>query len=146
MTWIHLEVLTVERTVLSSDVHTIVLPTVEGEISVLPGHVPLVSMLKPGALIARSDDEEHYLAVSGGFVQVTPAFVTVLADACEHAEEIDVLRAEEAKARAKRLLEERGPEVDVATAEAALRRAIARLSVAERQRRRRRHVPHRPSF
>jgi F-type H+-transporting ATPase subunit epsilon len=140
MAVIHLEVLTVERTVVSTDVRSITLPTSEGEISVLPGHVSLVTMLKPGELVARTDTDTYYLAVSGGFLQVSPGGATVLADACEHAEEIDVTRAEEAMERAQRVLEAGASDVDLATAEAALRRAVARLFVARRHRRRR-HVP-----
>lgn len=133
----YLDVLTVERTVLSADVRSIALPAAEGEISVLPGHLPLVAMLKAGELVARTQKDAYYLAISGGFVRVMPDSVTVLADASERAEEIDIQRAEQAKVRAQQLLEAGAPEVDLATAEAALRRAVARLSVARRHRRRR---------
>lgn len=141
MAFTHLDVITVERTVLSLDIRSIVLPTVEGQITVLPGHVPLVTMLKPGELVARTGADEYFLAISGGFLQVTADNVTVLADACEHAEEIDVIRAEQAMARAQQMLEAGSPDVDLATAEGALRRAVARLSVARRHRRRQHHIP-----
>ncbi len=133
----HLDVVTVERTVLSADVRSIVLPAVEGEISVLPGHLPLVAMLRAGELVARTETDAYYLAISGGFVRVMPDSATVLADASERPEEIDIDRAEQAKARAQQLLEAGAPDVDLVTAEAALRRAVARISVAERHRRRR---------
>ncbi|MFW6103359.1 MAG: F0F1 ATP synthase subunit epsilon [Chloroflexota bacterium] len=137
MAFMHLDVLTVERTVLSVDVRSVVLPAVEGEISVLPGHMPLVAMLTAGELVARTETDAYYLAISGGFVRVMPGSATVLADASERAEEIDIYRAEQAKARAQQLLEAAAPDVDLATAEAALRRAVARIFVAEKHRRRR---------
>ncbi len=137
MVLMHLDVLTVERTVLSADVRSIVLPAAEGEISVLPGHLPLVAMLKAGELVAHTGTDAYYLAISGGFVRVMPDSATVLADAGERAEEIDIYRAEQAKGRAQQLLEAGAPDVDLATAEAALRRAVARIFVAEKHRRRR---------
>ena len=78
---------------------------------------------------------QEYLAISGGFLEVRPDKVIILADACERVEEIDIARAEAAKRRAEATLKERPPEVDTAAAEAALRRSLARLKVAERRRR-----------
>ena len=140
---IHLEVLTAESSVVSTDVDSMVATTLDGQIAVLRGHASLVSVLRPGELVLRTGDQEAYLAVSGGFLRVTPDGITVLADACEYAEEIDVERAEAAKRRAEELLATAAPETDAAAAEAALRRSIARLRVADKYRRRprRRVVP-----
>jgi F-type H+-transporting ATPase subunit epsilon len=94
-------------------------------------------MLQPGELIIRKDDGESYLAVSGGFLEVRPEKVVILADACERADEIDIARAEDAKQRAGALMESPTADSDTAAAEAALRRSLVRLRVAERSRRRR---------
>ena len=109
----------------------------EGQFSILPHHAPLITMLQPGELIIQKDDEELYLAVSGGFLEVRPDKVIILADACERADEIDIARAEDAKQRAGKLMEDPTADTDTAAAEAALRRSLARLRVAERSRRRR---------
>jgi F-type H+-transporting ATPase subunit epsilon len=131
-----LEVVTAERMVFSDDVNMVVAWGTEGQLGILPHHAPLMTMLRPGDLLIRKDNEEEYLAISGGFLEVRPDKVVILADACERAEEIDVTRAEAAKRRAEEMLKARPPEVDAAAAEAALRRSLARLKVAERKRRR----------
>jgi F-type H+-transporting ATPase subunit epsilon len=131
-----LEVVTAERMVFSDEVNMIVAWGAEGQLGILPHHAPLMTMLRPGDLLIRKDNEEEYLAISGGFLEVRPDKVVILADACERAEEIDVTRAEAAKRRAEEMLKARPPEVDAAAAEAALRRSLARLKVAERKRRR----------
>jgi len=131
-----LEVVTAERMVFSDDVNLVVAWGTEGQLGILPHHAPLMTMLRPGDLLIRKDNEEQYLAISGGFLEVRPDKVIVLADACERAEEIDVTRAEAAKRRAEEILKARAPEVDAAVAEAALRRSLARLKVAEKRRRR----------
>jgi len=101
---------------------------------VLSGHVPLVTLLQAGEMVARLGENETYLAVSGGFAQVTRDGIVVLADTCERAEEIDVQRAEEAERRAQELLHAGAPETVAAAAEAALRRSVARLRVVDRHR------------
>lgn len=134
---IKLDVVTAERLVYSDDVELVVVPGIDGEMAILPHHAPLMSMLQPGELRARKGTQEYSLAVTGGFVEVRPDRVTILADAAEHAEEIDIARAEAAKKRAEERLANRGvPEVDSARAEAALRRSLVRLKVAEKVRRR----------
>ena len=137
MSSIRLEVVTAERAVYSDDVDVVVAPGVEGQLGILPHHTPLMTMLQPGELRIRRGGEELSLVISGGFLEVRPDRVIVLADAAERVEEIDVSRAEEAKRRAQERLRERPPEVDVAQAEAALRRALTRLQVVERRRKRR---------
>jgi F-type H+-transporting ATPase subunit epsilon len=129
---IHLEVLTAESPVISMDAESVVATTLNGQIGILRGHVPLVTILQAGELIVRTGDHESYLAVSGGFLRVTAQGVVVLADACEYAEDIDVERAERARRRAEVLLETGGPQMDAASTEAALRRAVARLRVADK--------------
>ncbi len=135
MATFRLEVVTAERLVFADDVSGVVAWGVEGQLGILPHHAPLMTMLQPGDLVIKRDNEEEYLALSGGFLEVRPDKVIILADTCERAEEIDIARAEAAKCRAEETLKERPPEVDTAAAEAALRRSLARLKVAEKRRR-----------
>ncbi len=138
MASIRLDVVTAERAVYSDDVDIVIAPGVEGQLGILLHHTPLMTLLEPGELIARKGAEEFSLAVSGGFLEVRPDRVIVLADSAERAEEIDIARAEEAKKRAEHRLEERYmPTVDAARAEASLRRSLIRLKVAARRRKKR---------
>lgn len=132
-----LEIVTAERMIFSDDVSAVIAWGVEGQLGILPHHAPLMTMLQPGDLLIRKDKEEEYLAISGGFLEVRPDKVIILADACERAEEIDITRAEEAKKRAQETMKAAPLTVDAAAAEAALRRSLARLKVAEKRRRRR---------
>jgi F-type H+-transporting ATPase subunit epsilon len=129
-----LDIVTAERVVFSDDVDVVIAPGVEGQLGILPHHAPLMTMLMPGELLVRKSGEEFSLAISGGFLEVRPDRIIVLADAAERVEEIDIARAEAAKRRAEELLSQRGPEIDTAQAEAALRRSIVRLKVVERRR------------
>jgi len=131
-----LDIVTAEGVVFSEDVDVVVTPGVEGQLGILPHHAPLMTMLQPGELRARKGGEEFSLAISGGFLEVRPDRIIVLADAAERAEEIDIARAEAAKRRAEELLRQHPPEVNAAQAEAALRRSLARLKVVERRRKR----------
>jgi F-type H+-transporting ATPase subunit epsilon len=135
MATFRLEIVTAERMIFADDVNEVVAWGMEGQLGILPHHAPLMTMLQPGDLLIKKDNEEEYLALSGGFLEVRPDKVIILADACERAEEIDVARAEAAKRRAEAILKERPPKVDTAAAEAALRRSLARLKVAEKRRR-----------
>lgn len=130
-----LEIVTAERMVYSDEVSALIAWGVDGQLGILPHHAPLMTMLQPGDLMLRKDKEEEYLAISGGFMEVRPDKVIILADACERVDEIDIARAEEAKKRAQETLKAAPLAVDAAVAEAALRRSLARLKVAERKRR-----------
>ena len=135
MATLKLEIVTAERQIFTGDANVIVAPGIEGQLGILPHHAPLMTILQPGELLIRKDSEETYMAVTGGFLEVRPDKVVVLADACERADEIDIARAEEAKQRAEQRLHAPSVEVDAARAEAALRRSLTRLRVAERRRR-----------
>ena len=131
-----LEIVTAERMVFSDEVSALIAWGMEGQLGILPHHAPLMTMLQPGDLMIRKDKEEEYLAISGGFLEVRPDKVIILADACERVDEIDIARAEEAKKRAQEALKTAVPlTIDMAAAEAALRRSLARLKVAEKKRR-----------
>jgi F-type H+-transporting ATPase subunit epsilon len=134
---IKLDIVTAEKLVYSDQVDMVIAPGIEGELGILPHHTPLMTLLKPGELRVKKGGDETYLAVTGGFIEVRPDHVIVLADAAERAEEIDIARAEAARKRAQERLESGGTEVDKARTEAALRRALTRLDIAERRKRRR---------
>lgn len=131
------DIVTAERVVYSQDgVDRVIVPGVAGELGVLPRHAPLLTTIQPGVLRIVKGGEEVEIAITGGFLEVRENRITVLADAAERAEEVDVARAEEARRRAQERLEKREEEMDLALAEAALKRALARLKVVERRRRR----------
>lgn len=134
---VRVEVVTAERVVFADDVDVLVAPGVQGQLGILPHHTPLMTTLEPGELLMRKSGQEFILAISGGFLEVRPDRIIVLADAAERAEEIDIARAEAAKKLAEeRLQERRVPSVDEAQIEAALRRALIRLKVAEKRKKR----------
>ncbi len=136
------EIVTAESVVYSEeDVDRLLIPGVEGELGVLTLHAPLLTMIQPGVMRIVKDGDEVEMAITGGFVEVRDNRVTILADAAERAEEIDEGRAEEARRRAQRLLEDQVSEVDLARAGASLARSLARLKLAQRRRRRRGGVP-----
>ncbi|MFC1892542.1 F0F1 ATP synthase subunit epsilon [Chloroflexota bacterium] len=137
MATVRLEVVTAEQSVFSDDVDVVVAPGVAGQLGILPHHTPLMTMLQPGELLVKRGGEEFSLVVTGGFLEVRPDRIIVLADAAEREEDIDISRAEEAKRRAQGRLHEHTTGFDSARAEAALRRAIVRLQVVERKRKRR---------
>ena len=114
-------------------------PGIEGELAILPNHAPLLTVLKPGEIRVVKGGEDAYIAVSGGFMEVMPTKVTILADTAERVEEIDIERAQAARDRAQQRVEERPSvtDVDVARAELALARSLIRLKVAEKSGQRR---------
>jgi F-type H+-transporting ATPase subunit epsilon len=137
---IRVDIVTAERLVFSDDADIVMVPGVDGEMGILPHHEPIMTMIKPGEILIRKGTEEHSLAVSGGFLEVKPDRITILADAAERADEIDIARAEAAKKRAEDKLTNGtngANDTDSANAEASLRRAIARIKVAEKIRTRR---------
>ncbi len=137
MATVKLDIVTAEKIVYSGDVDIVIAPGIEGQLGILPHHAPLMTVLNAGELIARKGTEEYIMAISGGFLEILPDRIIVLADAAERAEEIDIARAEEARKRAQENLAHSSSQVEVASAEAALRRAIARIEVADRIKRRR---------
>ena len=136
MSSLKLDIVTAERIVYSDEADVVVAPGIDGQLGILPHHAPLMTTLQPSELRVRKGGEEFSLAISGGFLEVRPDRVIILADAAERADEIDVSRAEEAKRRAEERLRHPTPEVDMAQADAAMRRALARLQVVEQRRKR----------
>ena len=128
-----LEVVTPDRKVVSTTADIVVCPGVEGQFGVLVGHVPFLSALDIGEMYYRLGGKTEYLAVSGGFTEVTGAKVTIVAEAAEIGHEIDVERARRARERAEaRLAAAKTEQIDWVRAEAALRRSMVRAKVAGR--------------
>ena len=134
---LRLEIVTPERQVFEGDVDSVVCPGVEGELGVLPHHAPLLTTLGVGELRIRHGGDEEFFAIAGGFLQVRPDKVVVMAETADMASEIDVQRAEEARREAERAIEAGFDEpADLARARAALQSALLRIHVAERRRHR----------
>lgn len=130
-----LKILTPEREIFSGDVKSVTLPTQDGEITVLAGHIPLVSLLKSGEILIRQGSETIPLAVSGGMIKITGADVTILADSAERVEEIIEERARQAHERAQKLLEEkRFDAAEYAAIAAKMEKEMARLKVVRKHR------------
>ena len=131
-----LEIVTPEREAYSEEDDAVFCPAIEGEIGVLPHHAPLLSMLGVGELRIRKGGDEEYFAIAGGFVQVRPDKVVVMAELADLSSEIDLEAAEEARNEAERAIQQGFDEpADLARARAAMDRALVRIRVAERRHR-----------
>jgi F-type H+-transporting ATPase subunit epsilon len=133
---LHLEIVTPERLAFSDDVDMVLVPGVDGELGILPHHTPLVSLLGYGELRIRKGGAEESFAIVGGFLQVRPDKVVVMAETADMASEIDLEKAEEARRDAQRALETGYSEgADLSAARASLAQALLRIRVAERRHR-----------
>lgn len=133
---IKFQIITPERVVFDDEIDSITLPTIDGEITVLPNHIPLISVTKPGEIMIKKDGQSHRMAVMRGFVETSENRVRLMTDAAELAEEIDERRAEEARDRAQKMLAEKIDDVKYAEAASALERSLARLKVVRRKHKR----------
>ena len=133
---IQLEIVTPERLVYEDEVDSVNVPGIEGELGILPHHAPLLSILGFGELRIRKGGAEESFAIVGGFVQVRPDKVVVMAETADLAAEIDLEKAQEARREAERALETGYSEgADLSAARAALQTALLRIRVAERRHR-----------
>jgi F-type H+-transporting ATPase subunit epsilon len=133
---LRLSIITPERRVYVEDVDMVIAPGIEGQLGILPHHAPLLTALTYGELRVKCGDEEESFAIGGGYMEVQPDGVTVLANTAEHVEAIDLERAEAARRRAEaRLRDHMQESVDFTRAEAALRRAMTRIKVTKLRRR-----------
>ena len=135
---IRCEIVSQDRMVFEGDADIVIVPGSLGEMGILPGHAPLLSTLELGVIRVKNGDQEEVFTVTGGFIEVQPDIVTIMADASENVEEIDVQRAEEAMQRAKQLLEKEAPaDLDAyLRIEAAIKRSSLRLKSVEQYRKR----------
>ena len=130
---LHLEIVTPERRAFEGDVDEVIVPGSEGEMGILPHHAPLISLLGAGVLRLKRGGQEQEFAIFGGFLQVRPDRVVVLAETADLASEIDLERAERARREAEHVLEGGFVEpADLVSARAALQRALIRIRLAER--------------
>ena len=129
-----LEIVTPDAKVFSEDVEMVTLPGVEGEMGIYPNHVPLLTQIMPGEIIARKGGQDFFLAIGEGFVEVTGDRVAILADMAIRAENIDEAKAEEAKRRAEARLAEKLDDEETAAVHAAISHSTAQLKVKRRGR------------
>src|ERR1017187_5278247 len=129
---LHLQIVTPDRLLVREDCDQVQIPGKNGELGILPGHAPLITELQIGEISYRAGANTRYLAVAWGFAEVLPDRVTILADSAERPEDIDVRRAQDAKARVEEALRQAAPDLDYDAVLHALRRAEVRLAVAGR--------------
>ncbi len=128
-----LEVVTPEKLVISEEVDEVVLPGIEGEFGVLPGHIPFLTALKVGEMVYRKGETEEHLALSWGYVEVMSDAVKVLAETAEKATEIDLQRAEMARSEAEKILTAGKEDDEYEKAKVRLEKAVIRSQVAGRR-------------
>ncbi|PZE19398.1 F0F1 ATP synthase subunit epsilon [Paenibacillus xerothermodurans] len=128
-----LEIVTPERKVYAEEVDMIIVKGTEGELGILPNHIPLVTPLKVAPVTVKKNRTDEYIAVNGGFMEVRKDKVVILAESAELPEQIDIERAKQAKARAEERLASKKREFDAKRAELALQRAINRIEVFGRK-------------
>jgi F-type H+-transporting ATPase subunit epsilon len=131
---LRLEIVTPEGKVYSEDVDMVTLPGVEGELGVYPQHVPLMTQMVPGEIVARKDARDYPLAVGEGMIEITGDHVAILTDMAIAADHIDEAKVEEARRRAEARLQDKLSDEEVASTNASLARALAQLHVKRRSR------------
>ena len=134
MATLRLEIVTPEAKTYSEDVEMVTLPGIEGEMGIYPQHVPLMTQVVAGELVVRKDGRDTFLAIGEGFAEITGDHVSVLTDMAIRAENIDEVKAEEARKRAEARLAERLDDEETAIASAALAHSLAQLEVKRRRR------------
>jgi len=131
-----LKVITPEKVIFDDQADELILPTVNGEIAVLPQHVDLLTQIAPGEMVIKTKGKNHHVAVTGGFLQIDKGVLTVLAEYAIRSDEIDAKKAQEAQKRAEEILKnvEKVGERDFAIAQMDIRRAVLELKVARKRR------------
>ena len=130
-----LDIITPQSKVYSGEADEVIVPTVTGEIGILPNHISLFTQILPGELRVKNGGKTDFFAIMGGYLEVTNNQVSVLGDYAIRAEDIEVAKAEQAKIRAEKARQEKVSLEDLATIEADLRRSLLELKVATRRRR-----------
>lgn len=134
-----LEIITPDKKVFTEEIDELTVPTILGEITILPHHANLVSKVTPGEIIVKNGKKEQYLGITGGFLEVNNGAITILADYAVRSQDIEVNKAIEAQKRAEEKLKKRkemASERDIALAEAELRKSILEINVATKRKRR----------
>ena len=130
-----LEIVTPEAKIYSEDVDMVTLPGIEGEMGIYPMHIPLMTQIAHGEIVAKKGGVDHYLATGEGFVQITGDRVAILTDMAIKADDIDEMKAEEARKKAEARLSEKLTDEETATVQAALLHSLTQLNVKRRTRR-----------
>jgi F-type H+-transporting ATPase subunit epsilon len=131
---LRLEIVTPEAKIYSEDVDMVTLPGVEGELGIYPQHIPLMTQVASGEIVARKGAQDHFLAIGEGFVEITGQRVAILTDMAIKADDIDEAKADEARKRAEARLSEKLSEEESATVQAALLHSLTQLNVKRRRR------------
>lgn len=131
-----LEIITPEKVIFKDEVDEVVVPTENGEITVLPNHINLLTQVNPGELIIKKGANQHYLAITGGFLEVSNNKISIIAEYAIKAQDIEVARAMEAKKRAEKVMSEKSTDNEVRIAQAEMIKAILELKVATKHKRR----------
>ena len=133
MSSIHVDVVSAERSIFSGEAKFVALPGESGELGILPGHIPLITRIRPGSVrIEKSDGDEEFVFVAGGYLEVQPDRVTVLADTAIRGHDLDEAKAIEAKKRAEEAMQNRGTDFDLALAQSEFAMAAAQLAAIAR--------------
>jgi F-type H+-transporting ATPase subunit epsilon len=135
MAMLKLEIVTPEAKIYSEDVDMVTLPGIEGEMGIFPAHVPLMTQIAHGEVVARKGGQDHFLAVGEGFVEITGDRVAILTDMAIKADDIDEAKCEEARRKAESRLAEKLGDEEQATVQAALMHSLTQLNLKRRQRR-----------
>ncbi|KKQ27935.1 MAG: ATP synthase epsilon chain [Candidatus Levybacteria bacterium GW2011_GWA2_37_36] len=131
-----LEIITPEKVIYKDEVDEVVVPTVNGEIAILPNHISLLTQVNPGEMIVKKGTNQQYLAITGGFLEVQSNKISILAEHAIKAQDIEVARAMEAKKRAEKVMSEKSTDNELRLAQAEMIKAILELKVATRHKRR----------
>lgn len=131
-----LEIITPEKLIYKDEVSEVVVPTVNGEIAILPNHINLLTQIKPGELIIKKGSANQYLAITGGFLEVSSGKISILAEYAVKAQDIEVARSMEAKKRAEKVMSEKSTDNELRIAQAEMIKAILELKVATKHKRR----------
>ncbi len=131
-----LEIITPEKVIYKDEVSEIVVPTLNGEIAILPNHINLLTQINPGEMMIKKGDNLQYLARTGGFLEVQSNKVSIIAEYAIKSQDIEITRAMEAKKRAEKIMAEKATDNDLKIAQAEMLRAILELKVASRHKRR----------
>ena len=134
---VHVDVVSAEESIFSGLAEFVVLPGEEGELGIFPGHMPLITRIKPGAvrLKLQNQEQEELIFVAGGILEVQPGLITVLADTAIRGHDLDEAKALDAKRKSEEAMVNRGSELDYARAQAELAEAVAQLAAIQRLRR-----------
>lgn len=131
-----LEIITPEKLIYKDEISEVVVPTVNGEITILPNHINLLTQIKPGELIIKKGSANQYLAITGGFLEVSSNKISILAEYAVKAQDIEVARSMEAKKRAEKVMSEKSTDNELRIAQAEMIKAILELKVATKHKRR----------